>query len=79
MDPIPGMDDDTAAEWGLEIMLEAAGELEARGEALVDPVTGQARVPERVRRVLRDCEGRSVNSKMKCPCLRRGTVVCVDS
>jgi hypothetical protein len=54
MDPIPGVDDDTVADWSLEIMHEAAAELEDRGEPLVDPVTGKARIPGRVRRVMRE-------------------------
>jgi hypothetical protein len=54
MDPIPGVDDDSAADWGLEIMLEAAAEMVARGEPLLDPVTGEPRIPERVRRLLRE-------------------------
>jgi hypothetical protein len=53
MDPIPGVDDDSAADWGLEIMLEAA-EMQARGEPLVDLVTGEPRMPEPVRRLFRE-------------------------
>jgi hypothetical protein len=46
MDPIPGVDDGSAAEWGpVEIMPEAAAETEARGEPLVDPGTGEPRIP----------------------------------
>jgi hypothetical protein len=54
MDPMSGEDDDSAADVGLAIMLEAAAEMQARGEPLVDPVTGEARIPERMRRVLRE-------------------------